>query len=180
MSNIIENALKPTNGYVLKMTRNTVNGWYELEVGIPNNWVFAENDDIKCEILNEFKTGKLVKISPKTEDIIVDDLYHFVELIIITNEKIAKKEKEFTDKMNEMKNKLESEAKNFYAELDKLKENSFKDLKEHKDSKTIKNSVSNTSNKKRGRQRKDSTTESKIPKDSETITNREPQSTTTK
>lgn len=177
MSNIIENALKPTNGYVLKMTRNTVNGWYELEVGIPNNWVFAENDDIKCEILNEFKTGKLVKVSPRTEDIIVDDLYHFVELIIITNEKIAKKEKEFTDKMNEMKNKLESEAKNFYAELDKLKENSFKDLKEHKDSKTVKSSVNNTnSNKKRGRPSK-KTTELKS---SETITNTEPQSTTTK
>ena len=171
MSNIIENALKPTNGYVLKMTRDTVKGCYELEVGIPNNWVYAENDDIKCEILNEFDTGKLVKISPNKNDIVVDDLFHFVEVIIITNEKIAKKEEEFKNKMNEMKNMLESEAKNFYAELDKLKENSFKDLKDNK--------ASTNTGKKRGRPPKNETTP-KEPNDSETITNQEPQSTTTK
>lgn len=170
MSNIINKALQPTSGYVLKMTRDTVKGCYELEVGIPSNWVFTENDDIECDILNEFTTGKLVKISPKNDDIIVDDLFHFVELIILTNEKIAKKEKEFTDKMNEMKNMLESEAKNFYAELDKLKENSFKDLKENKETK---NTLENKQTKKRGRPTK--SVESKP-----TITNTEAESTTTK
>ena len=135
MSNIIDNALKPTSGYVMRMTRDTVNGRYDLEVGIPNNWVFSENDDIKCEILNEFDAGKIIKISPKNDKIIVDELFHFVELIIMTNEKIAIKEKEFTDKMNEMKNVLENEAKSFYEELDKLKENSFKDLGENKEKK---------------------------------------------
>jgi hypothetical protein len=130
--NIIENALEPTNGYVFMMKRNTIEGWWELEVGIPNNWVFSENKDINCEILNESNGGKLILVSPKNHNICIDDLYYFVELIILTNEKIAKKEKEFTDKMNEMKNVLEKEAKNFYAELDILKENSFNDLKKNK------------------------------------------------
>lgn len=165
MSNIIENVLEPTNGYVFSMERNTVEGWWELKVGIPKNWVFSDNKDIKCEILNELETGKLIKVSPKNHNINVDDLYYFVELIILTNEKIAKKEKEFTNKMNEMKIVLENEAKNFYAELDKLKENSFNDLK--------KNSTTTTAtDKKRGRPKKD---DIDVPND---ITNTKPEATT--
>ena len=124
----IEAALEPITGHLISISRNTVNGWYELQVGIPNNWEFSENEEISCEILEKTGAGKLLKISPKNEAVVIDDLVAFVELIIETNKKIAEKEKQFTDKMEEMKSKLEEEAKKFYKELDELKENSFKNL----------------------------------------------------
>lgn len=146
MSNIIEKALEPTSGYVISMTRDTVHGWYELEVGIPSNWVYSGNENINCEILNEVKdVGRIIKVTQKNDEVNVDDLYYFVELIIHTNQKIAEKEEQFKTKMSEMKNLLEKEAKSFYEELDKLKEDSFKDL------------TGNTPKKQRGRPSKKET-----------------------
>jgi len=122
----IEKQLEPTNGYITSFTRNTVEGWWELEMGLPISWVFDENSNIDCEVVMENDIGKLIRVFPKKNDIYVDDLITFVEVIIKTNEKIAEKEKQFTNKMQEMKGILEEEAKKFYQELDELKENSFK------------------------------------------------------
>ena len=96
----VELALQPVDGYLVSIKRNTVNGWYELEVGLPVKWVFDENNEIKCEVLNKNDVGVLVKISPQNSNIVIDDLIQFVEVIIDTNQKIAEKEKEFTDKWN--------------------------------------------------------------------------------
>ena len=125
---VIELALQPVTGYLISIKRNTLKGWYELEIGIPKNWVYDENNEIECEVLEESETGKLINVSPKNEDIWIDDLISFVEIIIKTNNRIAEKEKEFTDKMQQMKDQLEKEAKKFYVELDELRENSFKTL----------------------------------------------------
>ena len=122
----IESALHPTDGYITAFTRNTVEGWWELEVGIPKSWVFNENNEIKCEVISESDFGKLIKVSPKNANVVVDDLVSFVEIIIKTNEKIAEKEQEFGNEMAEMKKMLEEKAKKFYQELYELKENSFK------------------------------------------------------
>jgi hypothetical protein len=124
----IELALQGVDGYLISMTRNPVDGWYEIEVGLPANWEFGENEKISCEVINKNDNGKLIKIAPKIQGISIDDLITFVEIIIETNGKIAEKEKEFTDKMQEMKGVLEKEAKKFYEELDKLKVDSFKTL----------------------------------------------------
>lgn len=124
----IETALQPTNGYINSFTRDTVEGWWEVEVGLPKTWVYDENKKIGCEIIFENEVGKLIKIFPKEHDVVIDDLMAFVEIIIKTNEKIAEKEKQFTDKMKEMRGLLEKEAKHFYKELDEIKENSFKTL----------------------------------------------------
>lgn len=122
----IELALQNVTGFLMSITRNTVDGWYEIEVGIPDKWVFDENTEIRCEVLGEGNGGKLVKISPKKTDVSLDDLILFVEIIIETNHKIAEKEKQFTDRMEEMKKVLEKEASEYYKELDELRENSFK------------------------------------------------------
>jgi len=122
----IQAALVPTDGYIKSFTRNTVEGWWELEIGLPVNWVYDENIKVGCEVVFENEVGKLVKIFPQKTDVVIDDLIAFVEVIIKTNERIAEKEKQFTDKMQEMKSILEKEAKQFYRELDELKENSFK------------------------------------------------------
>ena len=42
----IDIALQPIIDYLISISRNTVKGWYELEVGIPKGWVFDENDEI--------------------------------------------------------------------------------------------------------------------------------------
>jgi hypothetical protein len=125
---IIESALTPTEGYINSFIRNTVEGWWELEVGLPKTWVFDENSKIGCELIFENELGKLIKVFPKKNNIVIDDLITFVEIIIQTNEKITVKEKEFTNSMQEMKSLLEEKAKQFYEELDELKENSFKNL----------------------------------------------------
>ena len=148
---IIEKALKLTNGYIKSFERDTVNGWWTLEMGLPLSWVYCETDVISCEIIIENDLGKLVKISPKNDDIVIDDLIDFVEIIITTNQKIAEKEKEFKNKMEEMKSMLEEQAKSFYTELDDLKEKSFNNVnyslnKNNKsDNTTLKNVVTNDS-----------------------------------
>jgi hypothetical protein len=123
---VIEEAFEPITGYLISIERDTVHGWYFLKVGIPKGWVFNENGEISCEIITETTNGKLIQISPKNEGVVIDDLVDFVKVILETNEKIAQKEKEFTDKMMEMRNRLEEEAKSFYKELDELRDNSFK------------------------------------------------------
>jgi len=146
----IEAALEPITGYLISISRDTINGCYELQVGIPNNWVFDENEEVKCEVLSKADVGKLIKISPKGNDVVIDDLITFVEVIIETNKKIAEKEKQFTDKMEEMKSLLEKEAKKFYEELDELKDNSFKHLSDS----FVKNLHSDEKKETRGRKAK--------------------------
>ena len=124
----IESILKPIEGFLSSINRNTVEGWYEIEIGIPGSWVFNQNDEINCEIISENETGKLIKIFPKNHNIVIDDLILFVEIIIDTNKKISEKEKEFANKMTEMKKTLEKQASEFYKELDELKDNSFKKI----------------------------------------------------
>jgi hypothetical protein len=124
----IEGILEPIGGYMLSIERDTINGWYFMKVGIPKNWVFDENNEIGYEILSEANEGKLLKIFPKKQTVVIDDLIAFVEIIIHTNETIAAKEKEFADQMQEFKVSLEKKASNFYKELDELKDNSFKKL----------------------------------------------------
>lgn len=121
----IEEGLEPLSGHLLAIKRNTINGWYELEIGIPNGWIFKGNDLIECETLKEGDEGILLRISPKQEGIIVDDLFMFVELIINTNSRISAMEREFTDQLNSAKEELKGQAKNFYQKLDDLKEKSF-------------------------------------------------------
>lgn len=124
----IEAILNPIEGYVKSINRNPVEGWYEMEIAIPKNWVFNENNEIGVVVLNENEVGKLINIVPKSQSVVIDDLVHFVQIVIRTNEKIAEKELEFKQQMEEMKKGLEKKASEFFKELDELKENSFQKL----------------------------------------------------
>lgn len=125
MNKIIHKLLSNLEGNLISIQRNTVDGWYELEVGIPNGWVYKTNDIIECETINKTDNGILLKIKPKDENVVIDDLIDFANLIIETNAKIVEKEREFNEKMNKYKKELEEQAKKFYDELDTIKENSF-------------------------------------------------------
>ena len=128
---IIEEALQPITGFLISITRNTVEGWYEIEIGLPSTWVFDGNDEISCEVLKQSDAGKLIKIAPKTLNIELDDLVDFVSIIIQTNERIAEKEKQFTAEMDAMKSVLENKARDYFKDLDELKINSFKNLNDN-------------------------------------------------
>jgi hypothetical protein len=127
----VESILNPIEDYLMSIKRNTMDGWYELQIGIPNSWVFDENNKIKCDVIEEFPTGKIIKIFPKSDTVVIDDLLAFVRIIILTNQKIAEKEEEFKAQMEEMKKGLEKRAGEFFKELDELKENSFKKLNDN-------------------------------------------------
>jgi hypothetical protein len=124
----IHKALNGIDGYLISVERDVEIGNYTLQVGLPKKWAFDGNDKIECEVLEESSVGKVVRIAPLDDDIVIDDLINFVSVIVKTNNRIAEKEKEFSDKMDEMKNSLENEAKKFYEELEELKENSFRKI----------------------------------------------------
>jgi hypothetical protein len=155
MNNKLHETLEPIKDCLMSINRNFEMGWYELEIGIPIGWVFGENESIKCEIVEETDKGKIICISPKNNDVYLDDLIFFVIAIIGTNKKIAEKEKEFTTKMNEMKSLLELEAEKFYKELEDLKEKSFNDLNENS---SQKNDVETKSKNKRIKKSENSST----------------------
>jgi len=139
--NIVENILKPLDGYLAQIKRNTINGWYEIEVGLPKDWVYKDTALIAYDEIVKNKDGVLLKIYPKKDSIYIDDLIEFVRLIIETNEKIVEKEMEFKETINQVKKDLEEQTnkvkkdleektKIFYDELDKMKEISFNEFDE--------------------------------------------------
>ena len=104
---MIEEALNAIEGYLLSIKRDTLNGWYVLEIGLPKDWIYKGNEMINCEEITKTDKGVLLKISPKEVGIKIDDLITFVQLIIDTNSQIVAKEKEFIDKMDEVKKRYE-------------------------------------------------------------------------
>lgn len=128
MTKIIHEAFASIDEYFISLSVDTVTGFYVLEVGVPDKWAFSSSRGIECNIVAESEEGKILKISTSNDDTGIDDLIDYVKVIVDTNMKIVKKEEEFKEKMNEMKKQLEEEARKFYAELDTLKDNSFKKL----------------------------------------------------
>lgn len=148
---VVHDILNLLEGYLISIKRNTVDGWYELEVGLPAKWVYDENNQIKCEVVANDKEYTLLKIMPKNQKVTVDDLINFFHIVIETNEKIARKEEEFKNRMEKIKKDLEGEAKKFYEELDSLKENSFKNVNEDFVKKLQKTKQSDSNKRGRGR-----------------------------
>jgi nitrate reductase NapAB chaperone NapD len=122
----LEKLLEPLEGVLITISRNTVEGWYELEIGVPAKWAIVGNPMVNCEIVGESEEGKLIVVSPTKQDIGLDTLVDFVKMLIKTNKKIAEKEALFAAKMANIKKDLQEEASQFYRELDEMRENSFK------------------------------------------------------
>jgi hypothetical protein len=124
----VESILEPISSNFVSLIRNPMKGWFELEIGIPNTWVFDANKEIDIETVNETEVGKVIKIIPKNNNVVVDDVILFARIIISTNKKIAEKEQELKNQLEEMKKGMEKKAGSFFKELDELKENAFKKL----------------------------------------------------
>ncbi len=125
---VVEKELKKIGGNLISIVRDIENGWYYLEIGIPKTWVYNSNKDVKCTIAQELDGGDIIKIEPKRKQVIIDDLFLFVQKIIQTNEQITKRENEFKEKMENMKKRLEKDAEKFYEELEDLKKTAFEQI----------------------------------------------------
>ena len=106
----VESILEPISSNFVSLTRNPMKGWFELEIGIPNTWVFDANKEIDVETVNETEVGKVIKIIPKNGNVVVDDVILFARII---------------------KRGMEKKAGSFFKELDELKENAFKKLNDN-------------------------------------------------
>jgi hypothetical protein len=126
----LEKALKKVEGYLISMKRNTMEGRYELEVGIPKNWAYKSTEKIECEVIQETKQGDMVKIFGLDETVVVDDLIEFVNIIIDTNKKIAKMQEELDKHLEKQAQQLEEYAKNFMDKIEQMKESSFIEMEE--------------------------------------------------
>ncbi|MFW5847316.1 MAG: hypothetical protein ACOCVF_00155 [bacterium] len=124
--NVIHEILKPFDGYLKKIERDTIKGVYTLTIGLPTNWVISETDEIGFKIIKETDVGKIVEVYPKKDDLVEDKLFEYCKVVFTNNKKIAEKEEEFIKKMEKFKSSLEEESKKFYEELQQMKEQAFK------------------------------------------------------
>lgn len=123
---VISSKFSLVDGYLSAIYRNPKNGWYEVEIALPNNWVIRETKEINCEILNSNEMGKFVLISPKeNSNIDVDDLINFIIYVVETNKKVEEKEKEFKSILEAEKIALEAKVNVYLSDLESLKKDSF-------------------------------------------------------
>jgi hypothetical protein len=126
----LEKILNKLDGYLLSIKRNPDIGMYELEVGIPKNWVYKDTNKIECEVIHETEKGSLIKITPTVEGVVIDDLIDFVDVIIDTNQELNRMQQEFDEQMAKTKKDLEEQVQSFYDKLEGVKKHSFESIDE--------------------------------------------------
>lgn len=123
----IQEALKLSEGYVISFQRNTTKGYYELKVGLPKEWIYDDNEEVKCTILNETDSGKILLIEPQKEDIVIDHLIIFLNKLINVNNRIAERKKEIEKQIENHKAAFEKQVEILYEELNNQKISSLWD-----------------------------------------------------
>jgi len=131
MSTTLNDIIKPIEGCLLSINRNTINGWYEIEIGIPENWIFDSNEHINCTVLNKSSVGVLLKIYPNNDTVTIDNLIDFVKIIIEINKKIEERENEFNESVNKLKLSLEKEREKYLNDTEKIKSDLIKMFKKY-------------------------------------------------
>ena len=117
----VSEKLKPIDGYVLRIERNTENGYYEVVVGIPINWEYITSKTIMSDLLNETENGKIYKVYSKDEDIVIDDLFDYISEIVKSNEQIEQIQRELEDELANKRKKLEAELAMIYETFENKK-----------------------------------------------------------
>jgi len=124
----LERALSKIEGYLLSLKRDAVEGYYYLEVGVPKNWAYKANDNVECDVLQSTEHGDLIKIYPKKESVVVDDLIEFVNIIIDTNKKIVDMQKQLDEHLEKQAEQLKEYTKEFMDKIEEMKETSFEEM----------------------------------------------------
>lgn len=128
----LEKVFNRLDGKLLSVERDTMLGKYFLKIGLSSNWVYESIDEIKIEELNKTKNAVLLKVYSEDDDVVIDDLFDFVDIIIETNENIEKKEREFEERLNKVKEELKKEAETLSDELENMKKKSITIIKNKK------------------------------------------------
>lgn len=131
----LEKILSKVDGYLISIKRDTQNGYYILEVGLPPKWKYKSKGDIECETIVDTEDGILLNLFPKNDTVVVDDLIEFLSKIIDFNKKFLKKEEEFNNEIANVKEGLQKKIQEFYDGLDSFKESFFDDTKEPENNK---------------------------------------------
>jgi len=134
----IKKILDKLDGKLLSIERNTEEGKYELQIGLPATWVYKSTDYVGLEEIAKNDDGVLLKVFSDDEAVCIDDLIEFVGVIIDTNEKIAQKEEEYNKLMEERKKQLQDEFSKYEDELDELREKSFRSMSDEQDEEDVK------------------------------------------
>lgn len=127
MKNIVHDKLMKIDDYLLSIQKNVDNNLYELEIGLKPSWVYKATSEIGCEVTHETEGGNIIRIYPKSDTIVIDDLIYFVEKVIETNKKIAEMEEAFQKKLEEQKKLLQDQIRDFQDQLEKVKDISFEE-----------------------------------------------------
>lgn len=135
MKKVLDEALTKLDGYLISITRNTETSQYEIQVGIPKDWIYEENDMIGFDVDLENELGSVIKVYGKTTDIVIDDLIHYVNVIIDTNKRIAEMQEEFERKLEEEKEAIVKKVSDFQNQINQMKQQSFSAEKEEKEEK---------------------------------------------
>jgi len=154
---VLNESFNPIEGYLIKIERDTKNGWYFFEVGFPENWFYKDNDYVTTEVIKTIKDkGKIVKISPKNPDVDTDYLIEFVKKAIDINKSVNEREKHFKDEMEDFKTQFQEKIKEFEDNMLTFKEKAFdfriKESKETSEEKIT--TTTTTTGSKRGRPKK--------------------------
>ena len=132
----IEKILKKLDSYLYTIKRDTVKGWYVLEMGIPTSWTYKSTGKIECEETASTEKMAMVQINPTEVNVSIDDLLNFAIQITINNKKIEKMRNDFEKKMSEIKEQLAEEYEKFEDEIEDMEDGLFDE--EKKVSKTVK------------------------------------------
>lgn len=129
----IQKAFEKLEGRLLSLERNTTKGYYELKVGLPSTWIYETNDDIDVEVIVETENGVLLLLSPTNDEVTLDDMIDYINIVIDANEEIARKEEEFLKKMEKVTESLKAEKESFYESLEEFRKKRFNLLKEEEE-----------------------------------------------
>jgi len=124
----LEKKFSKIDGYLVSIKRDYDKGQYMLEIGIPKDWAYQSTDKIECEVLNKTPHGDFVKIYGIDNEIVIDDLIEFVNIIIDTNQQIKKMQDDFDKQIEKSKADLKKQMEDFYEKIEILKETSFEEM----------------------------------------------------
>ena len=114
--------------YIYSFDKNLSSGHWNATIGIPISWEIRENNMIGYEVLGESDVGKKIKIVPKKENVVFDDIVLFITVLVETNKEIAKKESEFKEEIEKAKNDVKKRIEEFYKKLEEDKKDVFNNL----------------------------------------------------
>jgi hypothetical protein len=125
----VSKAIEKIESYLYTIKRDTQNGWYVLEIGIPATWTYKSTDNIECEETGSTEKMAMIKINPTKSGVDIDTLLKFANRIVASNILIEKKRKDFEKQMEDIKEKLAEQYEKFDDQMESIQDDLFeKDL----------------------------------------------------